>query len=264
MEFLVDTFEELINILNKKYGKQRKVLDIGCGIRPFSWLDSEIIVCIEPFDQYRAILSASFSNEGLVALKGDLASAADITNPADYDLVTLIDVIEHLPKQDGITALKRLIDTNAELIMVFTPDGFMPQHTEEEDAWGLKSGTQQAHLSGWDRADFDALGFNEYIFVKDLHVEDMGKWNGLLAIRDVRDNNLTKIDLWDPDLYPNSPPEKSDRVVVFGRHNRFSGTVVGTHQQRIKNKYYVPSLRFLPSSLMKSYKLVLSKIIRLF
>lgn len=260
----VINIEELSKSLSRAYGSFDSILDIGCGIRPFSWVDSKHITCVEPFDPYRNILISTFGNESLVALKGDFLSVTEIVDAQQFDAVTLIDVIEHLPKNDGYEGIRKIIESGVKLFFVFTPDGFMPQHAEEIDAWGLNSGSQQEHLSGWTVEDFDGLGFTDYWIVDSLHVENGKSWNGLLAVYDIREVGTGRgIGFWDPSEFPNSPPENKDSVLVFGRHNRFSGSVVGTHQNRIDVKYYIPSLSFAPKQFRAVYKLAIKTILKI-
>ena len=260
----VKDIPNLTQALQKHFGELDGVLDIGCGIRPFSWLSCQHLTCVEPFEPYRKILITSFGRESLVALKGDLLSVTQIVDVAQFDAVTLIDVIEHLPKEDGAKGIQQIIDAGAELFFVFTPEGFMPQHAEEVDAWGFNSGTQQAHLSGWNKEDFDTLGFTDYWIVDDLHHENGQVWNGLLAVYDHRAvNRSAKLGFWDPIERPNAPPSECERLVVFGRHNKQSGTVVGTHQQNVHYKYYIPSLTFAPHWLRECYKFSIKSLIKL-
>jgi hypothetical protein len=251
----LENLRELSKRLQKKYGKVNSVLDIGCGIRPFGWLRSKIIVCIEPFDDYRKNLVESFGSESLFAIKGDLQTLEDTIDSSQFSIVSIIDVIEHLPKPDGELALKKIIDGGARNILVFTPDGFMPQHSDQKDAWGFDSGSQQEHLSGWIAEDFMRLGFQEFWYVKNLHVSEGKAWHGMLAIYSKKDKFTSKYGFWDPSEKIGAPPKNIKNLVVFGRHNRYSGTVVGTHSHaNIGRKIYIPSLQFLPRPVSFAYK----------
>ncbi|MCB6182792.1 class I SAM-dependent methyltransferase [Leeia sp. TBRC 13508] len=261
IEVLKD-LDELKQKLRHDYKKFKRVLDVGCGIRPFSWVPSESIVCVEPHDKYREILSATFANEGLITINSGFPDFLKIINVEEYNLISLIDVIEHLPKEVGISGLKEIIDGKPSNIFVFTPNGFMPQHSTGIDAWGIECGMQQEHLSGWCIEDFKQLGFNKFLIVKDLHVENEKRWDGLLAIYSIENNKSNKSSVWDPIEYPNSPNETADTVIIFGRHNRFSGSVVGTHVRRIGKKVYIPSLSFLSKKISNIYKKIIVSIVR--
>lgn len=257
----VNTIDELTSQLQSQFGSQESLLDIGCGIRPFHWLKCDQITCIEPFDPYREILISTYGMESLVALKGDFISVTEIVDIRQFSAVTLIDVIEHLPKNTGLEGLQKIIDSGVELFFVFTPNGFMPQHTEGIDAWGLSSGSQQDHLSGWTIEDFSKLGFKDFWLVDSLHHEDGKTWDGLLAILDRRPIRKSGLAVWDPEEAPNTPPDECGTVIVLGRHNRNSGTVKGTHRKSFDRKVYIPALSFAPPLIRKIYKFFVSSII---
>ena len=67
------------------------------------------------------------------------------------DSVFLIDVVEHLEKNEGKVLLKEVDRVARKQIVIFTPLGFMPQHIEldKRDRWGLHGGDFQEHKSGW-------------------------------------------------------------------------------------------------------------------
>ena len=253
---------DLSRQLKRKFGVVDSILDIGCGIRPFGWVKSKSIVCVEPFDDYRKRLTSSFSPEKLITIKASLESVCDIVNPSEFSMVTLIDVIEHLPKDIGETALKSLIRNGAKTILVFTPDGFMPQHAHKFDAWGFSSGNQQEHLSGWSAEDFLALGFNDFWCIENLHSDGNKKWHGMLAIYEQKNIYKHKYGFWDPAEQPNDPPKNVKTLIVFGRHNRYSGTVSGTHADiNFACKIYIPSFGFMPNSIRKIYKKIINLIL---
>lgn len=262
-KFYVETLDELSSKLRKKFGRVETILDIGCGIRPFAWVRSNSIVCVEPFDVYRKSLISSFGLERLVAIKANLESVTSIIDPSQFSLVTLIDVIEHLSKESGENALRSLIEKGARNILVFTPNGFMPQHAHGPDAWGFLSGSQQEHLSGWDVSDFLSLGFNEFWYVKNLHILDGKTWDGLLAIYSKKEIFKSKFYFWDPQEELNEDPVSCETLIVFGRHNRYSGTVLGVSKNiSYRRKIYLPSLSFLPKPLNSSYKTFLQMLIK--
>jgi len=258
-----DNLPSFIHSLRRKYGVVDTILDIGCGIRPFGWIKSKQILCVEPFDPYRKVLTSTYGKDGLLAIKTDLLNLTSVVSPSDFNIVSLIDVIEHLPKDVGITSLKKILDEKPKAFLVFTPQGFMPQHAEAEDAWGFNSETQQEHLSGWDIEDFENLGFQEFMIVKDLHCENGKNWNGLLAIYSDKPQHKNNWAIWDPALDPNSPDVSATHIIVIGRHNRFSGSVVGTHLSQFERKIYLPSLSFLPEILRTFYLKLLNIIVTL-
>lgn len=175
-----------------------------------------------------------------------------------FDAITIMDVVEHIDKQSVVASLKRMIDEGAHQIIVFTPEGFMPQHTVEVDAWGLSGAEMQDHVSGWTIEDFESLGFQNFIRVKDLHYEGDEVWNGLMAIYERkkivdRERLFVAPDFDDPDILRPVETVRVNTLFVFGRHNRLSGTVNGAVNIHCKRRIYLPSLTFLPKVLRSLY-----------
>jgi hypothetical protein len=69
-----------------------------------------------------------------------------------YDVVTALDVIEHLPKEAGWTLLDELERVCRGHLIVLTPYGYMVQPPYPDQPW-------MEHLSGWWPQDFAARGF---------------------------------------------------------------------------------------------------------
>ena len=133
------------------------VLDIGAGLRPMPWFKPERHICVEPHGPYADRLEAAgyevWRLTAPVALK--LAAAK-----LPVDAVYLIDVIEHMTKEEGLEVLRLAHALEPKQIVVFTPKGFLPQ---EGDAWGLDGGYWQRHRSGWTPADFPGWAIEEYM-----------------------------------------------------------------------------------------------------
>lgn len=129
------------------------VLDIGPGIRPQTLVECRHHVCVEPFDQYVRIMLAE--NPGLVVLGCTWAEMLDLLPPASVDTVVLMDVIEHLPKDEGRALLSATVLAARSQVVVQTPLGFMAQGADEsKDAWDLDGIDWQVHRSGWTPDDF--------------------------------------------------------------------------------------------------------------
>lgn len=154
------------------------LLDIGCGIRPQQMVRPMTHICCEPCPQYvghlQAAVAASFDRSYLVVNAG-WREAVQLFPAGSVDTVFLVDVIEHLDKEEARELLQATVRLARRQIAVFTPLGFMPQsHGDGKDAWGLDGGAWQEHKSGWYPEDFgDAWD----IFLADpFHLADnMGK-----------------------------------------------------------------------------------------
>ena len=99
-----------------------------------------------------------------------------------FDIVTCLDTIEHLPKEEGETWLDHFEEVADRLIIIFTPDGFLPQGPEQ----GEKFDELEKHRSGWEAEDFLKRGYCVYRTPKDFHHNPTGvegDWPALLAFR---------------------------------------------------------------------------------
>ena len=254
----VEDLTQLKEAIVADYHEFSTVLDVGAGIRPFNLVPSTRITCVEPYDEYRRYLNLNFSKENLQTIKADFDNLTEVVDVDGFDAITIMDVVEHIEKQNVVTNLKRIIDAGANCIIIFTPEGFMPQHTADVDAWGLSGAEMQDHVSGWKIEDFVNLGFQKFIRVKDLHYEGDEVWNGLMAIyeRDKvidRARLLVAPDFDEPAILRPQETLSVKTLFVFGRHNRLSGTVNGAMNIRCKRRIYLPSLTFLPKYLRVLY-----------
>lgn len=135
-----------------------RVLDIGCGIRPQAYFKPYLHVCLEPYQEYIDILNIRYARDpGFLILTGMAQETLKAIPDESFDSVFLIDVIEHLEKEDGVQLLKEMERIACRQVLLFTPLGFMPQHYEvgDTDAWGLNGTEYQEHKSGWEPEDFD-------------------------------------------------------------------------------------------------------------
>ncbi len=69
-----------------------------------------------------------------------------------FDAVVLLDVIEHLPKEEGLGLLEKMERWAKQKVIVFTPNGFLRQGHYDENPL-------MEHRSGWTTAEFKSRGF---------------------------------------------------------------------------------------------------------
>ncbi|MBN2822697.1 MAG: hypothetical protein JXR33_05835 [Coriobacteriia bacterium] len=131
-------------------------------------VDCDAHICFEPYDEYASILSSEHSR--LIIMQGTWDDAVRIMPPSSIDTVVLLDVIEHLPKDEGRRLLEATVSIARSQVVVFTPLGFMPQgDAEDKDAWGLGGTDWQVHRSGWTPDDFEGW---EFLICEDFHRTD--------------------------------------------------------------------------------------------
>lgn len=123
------------------------LLDVGAGLRPSGWYVPKKHICVEPHGPYAEVLRAhGFETNGKTAIE-----AMRGMDPGSVDCVHMLDVIEHMHREDGEMALHLALETARQQVVVFTPVGFMQQ---EHDAWNMGGEHWQKHRSGWDPSDF--------------------------------------------------------------------------------------------------------------
>ena len=134
------------------------VLDLGSGL-------TSPILRIRNKIKYTG-LDIKFSSEKLNVIQGNVLDAEKIFTEK-FDVVVALDLIEHLEKIDGHRLLEIMYNLSNKKIIIFTPNGFMPEEGTEENPY-LK------HLSGWNMIDFESNGFKVYGIggLKDLHFLD--------------------------------------------------------------------------------------------
>jgi hypothetical protein len=73
-------------------------------------------------------------------------------SPKSFHTVVLIDVIEHLNKNDGYKLLSKMENLTKGKVLLFTPNGFLKQQEYDENDF-------QRHLSGWSVCELENQGF---------------------------------------------------------------------------------------------------------
>jgi len=151
--------QALENAASEAIAHTEVVLDVGCGIRPMTRFEPKVHLCLEPFDAYTKILQRRFARApGVIPLKAGALDGLELLSDRSVDSIFLLDVIEHMPKDYGLSVLQQCERVARRQIVVATPLGFMPQVHEagELDGWGVSHNKLQDHLSGWAPEDFGA------------------------------------------------------------------------------------------------------------
>ena len=127
------------------------VLDVGCGIRPHRFFPGSRFVGV---DVHRPYVDALAGEPGEF-ICSDWRVALRRYRRNEFDLVTALDFIEHLPRRDGRDFL-RAAQRVGKQVCIFTPLGPYPQHFEpgEPDGWGMDGAYWQTHRSAWWPEDF--------------------------------------------------------------------------------------------------------------
>ena len=135
-------------------------LDVGCGgYSHLSQFRPQIVtVGLDAFPQAIDKAKANGSHDHYITgnvLTESVEHLLSNFGGQKFDLVTLYDVIEHLPKRQGYELLEKCEQLTCKYVLVQTPNGFLEQ--------GPEFGNQyQRHLSGWFAQDFEGLGYKVY------------------------------------------------------------------------------------------------------
>lgn len=189
------------------------LLDVGCGIVPHEYVQHNVYIACEPFGEYvdilkqkrKGIKQAVYFYSTFLILNEDWKTVLEKYENYAIDTIYLIDVIEHLTKDEGKELLKRTEKLAKKQVVIFTPLEYIEQKTlsGNRDAWGLNGANWQEHKSIWTPDDFDSDGWL-FLVCKDYHQynnigEKLDKPVGAFwAIKDVKEPVL-KADILEHD-----------------------------------------------------------------
>jgi SAM-dependent methyltransferase len=132
----------------------KTVLDVGCGTSVISReLGVSHCVGIEGFrPTFEDALRLKTQDE---IICGDIRNLTDYFKPGQFDACVALDVIEHLPKEEGLKLIRDMESIAKKKVVFFTPNGFLPQRqTADSDL--------QAHFSGWETEEMRGHGYDVF------------------------------------------------------------------------------------------------------
>jgi predicted TPR repeat methyltransferase len=153
--FLVDPFDRQLEreLEREIVGSCRSLLDLGCGhsspIRHFSGRLPRA-VGVDLFEPYlqRSVAAGIHSEYRCM----NVLEAGENFAPGEFDCVVALDLIEHLPREQGVRLLEMMERIAAKKVVVFTPNGFVPQEAYDDNPF-------QRHLSGWTVEEMQSRGY---------------------------------------------------------------------------------------------------------
>ena len=133
------------------------VLDAGCGrgivgalVRIYR--EPNRVVGIDAYDPYLQFCRRTGMYDQLI--EHDLRKAPLPFKSNEFDLATSLEVIEHLPKADGVRLLEEL-ERVSRIVIVSTPNRFFKQDPYDDNPF-------QSHVSRWKVGDFVRRGYSVY------------------------------------------------------------------------------------------------------
>jgi len=138
-------------IVSRGIRREDSVLDLGCGIMDATGrLSCKSHVGVDCFQPY-------LDRIGMPFVYGTLPEAAAVFAAGSFDVVLLLDIVEHLEKEKAILLIAEAERIAAREVIVFTPNGNCPQRGY--DAWGLGDNAAQAHRCEFTKDELKQLGY---------------------------------------------------------------------------------------------------------
>lgn len=144
----------LHEILNRVPLDVESLLDVGCGRGIIGALariyrHPTRLVGIDAFRAYLDFCARmNFYDE---LYEWDLAQGHVPFHDGEFDVATCVEVIEHLPKDDGVKVMREL-ERVARVVIISTPNIWISQYAYDDNPF-------QKHLSKWSARDFAKRGY---------------------------------------------------------------------------------------------------------
>lgn len=125
-------------------------LDVGCGgVSPMRLIGMEHLVGVD--GHAPSVEMARQNRTHSEVHLADVRTIGERFSAGQFDACVALDLIEHLQKEDGFRVLEDMERIASKRVVVFTPNGFLPQKSQDGDL--------QEHLSGWEPGEMRALGY---------------------------------------------------------------------------------------------------------
>jgi Methyltransferase domain len=140
--------------LERAVAPSSSTLDVGCGAAsPLTRFHQRLgrLVGVEAHPDAAAAARASGIYADVVEL--DVRRLRDEFEPQSFEVVAAVDLLEHLEEADGRALLDAAEAIASRRVVLFTPNGFVPQGARGGNEW-------QVHRSGWSPAALAARGYH--------------------------------------------------------------------------------------------------------
>jgi hypothetical protein len=138
------------------YPKQKisTILDVACGLSLKSqYIPADIRVGVDIYRPYLAKIDARVPYTTVVH---DVRKLDEVFIDKSFDLVLMLDIIEHLEKDESLALLQTAERLARVAVIIETPEGYVPQNI---DIWGHGGDEFQTHRCGWEKAELESLGY---------------------------------------------------------------------------------------------------------
>ncbi|MBA3438555.1 MAG: class I SAM-dependent methyltransferase [Pyrinomonadaceae bacterium] len=146
-------FQRFFEVLEQEVRGCDSLLDIGCGEHsPISFFARRLpytvgIDAFEPaIEKSRALgIHDEYRCMNVLDIEKEVPDQS-------FDCAVALDLIEHLTKEDGRRLLQAMERIARRKVVVFTPQGFLPQHAVGGNEF-------QRHRSGWEADEMRGMGY---------------------------------------------------------------------------------------------------------
>jgi SAM-dependent methyltransferase len=152
-ERLAPPFERL---LEDAVGGVDRILDVGCGENsPLARFERRpgYAVGIDIFPRALDRARAARTHDELRRM--NVLDIERTFEPGSFEACVAFDLLEHLPEDDGRRVLSMMERVASRRVVIFTPNGFLPQEATEGNPF-------QVHRSGWSAARLAEAGYRVY------------------------------------------------------------------------------------------------------
>ena len=154
-------------ILQKDIDHNDSVIDVGCGI--FMTTDGLKCKSLLGVDAWSPYLNLKKNEFQTINFDISIINNFKIFLDDSYDIITCIDVIEHLEKESAFLVIKEFQRIARKKVIIFTPHGFVEQNDGLPGSWGENNPIFQKHRSGWSTLNFDNLKFKTTVYPDTEH-----------------------------------------------------------------------------------------------
>jgi len=152
-----------MEIQKASQGRLITVADFGAGAGKY-WAKEPLLSVLQDNVKELYLIDADISNSEVDLIPNLVVNRLNGVVPGVlrefetdfFDVTIALDLIEHLPKDQGYLMLYELDRITKLTSIIFTPNGFVWQPPFEDNPF-------MAHLSGWDSRDFRLLGWNKVL-----------------------------------------------------------------------------------------------------
>lgn len=130
-----------------------RILDLGCGRHSMVPIvpSSKYTVGVELFKPH--LEEARQKGRHKEYIESDILKVE--FPEKSFDAVVLLDVLEHLTREEGYALIVKMQSWARKKVILFTPNGFLPQEAFDGNPYML-------HKSGWSAEDLRLKGFKIY------------------------------------------------------------------------------------------------------